>query len=108
MVSCYSQKEEKMAQFVETWRSRSHLSKLIFLLIILYCISSINVLLLAFGLTKWIPDFHLNARVLIAFSVTSFALTLFVSAYHLSTFLRRRKRASDHVIDADAPAHRQG
>ena len=91
-----------MNTFVETWKSRSRISKIIFLLIILYCISSINVLLLAFGLTRWLPNFHLNARVLIAFSVTSFALTLFMSAYHLSTFLRRRKRASDRVADANA------
>jgi membrane protein implicated in regulation of membrane protease activity len=96
-----------MSQFVETWKSRTCISKIIFLLIILYCISSINVLLLAFGLTKWIPNFHLNARVLITFSVTSFALTLLVSAYHLSTFLRRRKRASDRVADAQAKASAQ-
>lgn len=91
-----------MATIIETWKTRSHLAKIVLLLVILYCVSSINVLLLALGITNWIPGLHLNPDVLIAFAIISFVFSIFVSAYHLSTFLRRRKRMGDRIVDAQA------
>lgn len=78
---------------------KSHMSQVIFILIILYCVSSVNVLLLALGLMPYIPGAYLNPHVLIAFSIISFALTLFISAFHLSTMIRRKKRRCDRIPD---------
>jgi hypothetical protein len=41
------------------------------------------------------PGAYLNPQSLLLFSVISFLLTVAVSAYHLSTLIRRRKRRSD-------------
>ena len=75
--------------------NKSAIAQIIFILIILYCVSSINVLLLAFGLLPYIPGIYLKSGMLIVFSLFSLAMTLFVSAYHLSTMIRRRKRKTD-------------
>jgi hypothetical protein len=75
------------------------MSQVIFILIILYCVSSVNVLLLALGILPYIPGAYLNPYVLIAFSIISFALTLLISAFHLSTMIRRKKRRCDRIPD---------
>jgi hypothetical protein len=85
-----------MSNFRDFWATKSHISRLIFVLIILYCVSSITVLLLALGILPYVSDAHLNPFVLIGFAIASFTLTLFISAFHLSTMLRRRKRKTDH------------
>jgi hypothetical protein len=41
------------------------------------------------------PGAYLNPRSLLIFSIISFFLAVLVSAYHLSTLIRRRKRRSD-------------
>jgi membrane protein implicated in regulation of membrane protease activity len=89
-----------MGNFVDSWRTRSVAARIIFMLIILYCFSSINVLLLALGLTRYIPHFYLNPQIMTIFSVVSFAFVILVSAYHLYTFVARRKRTGDKIADA--------
>jgi membrane protein implicated in regulation of membrane protease activity len=86
-----------MERFLEFWRQKTHVSQLLFLLAILYCVSSINVLFLALGVVRWIPQAYLNPTVLIAFSLISFAFALVLSVYHFSTFINRRKRKDDRV-----------
>jgi membrane protein implicated in regulation of membrane protease activity len=83
--------------FVEFWKQKTHVSQLLFILAMMYCISSLNVLLLVLGVVRWIPTAYLNPYVLIWFSVISFAFALLLSAYHFSTFINRRKRKNDRV-----------
>lgn len=81
--------------FKEFWANKRRISQVIFILIIIYAVSSINVLLLALGVLSYLPQAHLNPYVLVAFSLVSFLLSVFISAYHLSTMIQRRKRKSD-------------
>jgi membrane protein implicated in regulation of membrane protease activity len=87
--------------FKEFWSHKSRVSQVIFIVIIMYCVSSINVLLLALGIMPYIPGVYLNPYVLIAFAIISFLITLLISIYHLSTMIRRRKRKCDQLADAD-------
>lgn len=73
--------------------------QLVFTLIILYCATSINVLLLALGILPNLPGAYSQSFALMAFAVISFVTTLFVSAYHLSSMLRKRKRKSDRPLE---------
>jgi predicted membrane protein len=81
----------------KTWLwQHSPVARIIFILILLYAICSINVLFLAIGIISYLPkSFLLDPHVLIAFAIISFALTVLTSAYHLSTMILRRKRRSD-------------
>jgi hypothetical protein len=85
-----------MGNFAEVWKTRTILARLLFILVILYCVSSSVVLLGAVGLVEMIPNLHLNPGALVIFTVISYVFAILVSAYHLSTFLRRRKRSVDH------------
>jgi hypothetical protein len=89
-----------MKGFIEFWKQKTHVSQLLFILAILYCVSSINVLLLALGVIRYIPEAYLNPRVLIIFSLVSFGFALLLSIYHFSTFLNRRKRKGDRAGEA--------
>jgi hypothetical protein len=73
----------------------------IFIVIILYCMCSVAVLSVAFGIVPYIPHAYLDSRVLIFYAIGSFALTAVVSAYHLATMIRRRKRKCDKFDDCD-------
>jgi membrane protein implicated in regulation of membrane protease activity len=86
-----------MKAFVEFWKQKTRVSQILFILAMMYCVSSINVLLLALGVVRWIPQAYLNPTVLITFSLVSFAFALVLSIYHFSTFLNRRKRKNDRV-----------
>jgi membrane protein implicated in regulation of membrane protease activity len=86
-----------MKEFLEFWKQKTHVSQLLFVLAMVYCIGSINVLLLALGILRYIPQAYLNPKVLIAFSLVSFAFAFLLSAYHFSTFLNRRKRKEDRA-----------
>jgi hypothetical protein len=86
-----------MSNFIAFWKQKTHVSQLLFILAMLYCVSSINVLLLALGLVRYIPQAYLNPRVLIIFSLVSFAFAFLLSIYHFSTFLNRRKRKGDRI-----------
>jgi hypothetical protein len=84
-----------MKEFLEFWRQKTHVSQVLFLLAMMYCVSSINALLLALGVFRYIPQAYLNLKALIVFSLISFAFALLLSACHFSTFLNRRKRKGD-------------
>jgi hypothetical protein len=68
-------------------------------LIVLYCVAAVNVLILALGMLPYYEAEHGVSYLLIGFTISSFVLTLFISAYHLSTMLRRRKRRSDRLLE---------
>jgi uncharacterized membrane protein YbhN (UPF0104 family) len=91
-----------MKNFLAFWRQKTHVSQLLFVLAMLYCVSSFNVLLLALGVLSYIPQAYLNPRVLVIFSLISFAFAFLLSAYHFSTFLNRRKRKEDRAGMAQA------
>jgi membrane protein implicated in regulation of membrane protease activity len=91
-----------MGKFAETWNVKSTAAKVLFILSILYAVSSINVLLLALGIVQWVPGMAFNLTVMITYCLVSFTYGLIVSAYHLYTFLNRRKRKDDN--DAEEAA----
>lgn len=76
-------------------RNKSYVAQIVFILIILYTVSSINVLVLALSLIPYLENLRFRDTVLIAFAVISFALTVFISVYHLYTMAYRKKRRSD-------------
>ena len=77
---------------------KTHLYQLVFILIILYGVSSVNVLVLALGIIPYIPGMFLSPLMMIGFALISFALTVFVSAYHLSNMLLQKKRRTDEPV----------
>ena len=77
------------------WFKKSNIWQVIFILIILYSISTINVLLLTISLMPFLRTAFLKTHILVAFAQISFGLVAFLSIYHLSTMFRRRKRFSD-------------
>jgi hypothetical protein len=93
----YFEREMVMKNFLAFWKQKTHVSQLLCILSMMYCISSINVLLLALGVVRWIPDAYLNPRVLIVFSLISFGFAFLLSTYHFSTFINRRKRKADRI-----------
>jgi membrane protein implicated in regulation of membrane protease activity len=85
-----------MAQtFKEFWMNKTNVSRVIFILIIAYCVTCINLLLLVLGILPYIEWAQNKPNLFLWFAIGSFALTIIVSAYHLSTMLRRRKRKED-------------
>jgi hypothetical protein len=90
-----------MASFKETWKSRSAAAQVLFILSIAYAISSVNTLLLALGVVRWIPGTAFHPRVIIAYCIISFVYGALLSAYHLFTFLVRRKRKDDFENGAE-------
>jgi hypothetical protein len=74
---------------------KSYLSQVIFILIILYAVSSITVLLLIRPILQRIPGSFLEFNSLIAYAIISFVVTLILGVFHLSTMVRNRKRRTD-------------
>jgi lysylphosphatidylglycerol synthetase-like protein (DUF2156 family) len=81
--------------FAEFFRNRHHIAQTIFILIILYTVSSINVLILALDIVPHLPGAYIDTSVLVAFAAVSLALTLVVGVYHLYTMIYRKKRRTD-------------
>lgn len=71
-----------MGNFSSFWKQKTRVSQILFRLAMLYCVSSINVLILALGIAQWIPEAYLNPTILITFSLISFAFALLLSTYH--------------------------
>jgi membrane protein implicated in regulation of membrane protease activity len=76
-------------------RNKSHIAQTIFILIILYAVTTVIVLCLALGFFQHLPRAHLNPYVSLTYAIISFVLTALISAFHLSTMIRRRKRKTD-------------
>jgi hypothetical protein len=83
---------------LEFWKKKTHVSQFLFIVSMMYCISSINILFLTLGVLRYIPQAYLNPKVLIVFSLISFGFAFLLSAYHFSTFINFRKRKEDRDI----------
>jgi membrane protein implicated in regulation of membrane protease activity len=81
------------------FKNRTFIAQTIFIVIILYAVSSIVVLGVAAGVFHKMPGAYLNPYICVAYAIISFALTAFISAYHLSTMIRRKKRRCDRLDD---------
>jgi hypothetical protein len=69
----------------------------VFILIILYAVSSINVLALLLGSFHHFQFILLETNILDYFAAISVILTVSLSGYHLSIMFRSRKRKTDTV-----------
>ena len=80
------------------WLNKNQLLQVIFILIILYSISSINVLILALNILPYLPNAFLKQYALIGFALISFLLAAFMGIYHLYSMFRKRKRKTDILL----------
>jgi len=85
--------------FNEIWTRVNPISKTIFILLIAYAVFCVIVVLAVLNVVHLIPDAYNQVYLYLCFAVVSFLLTVFISAYHLTTLIRRRKRASDKLVD---------
>jgi membrane protein implicated in regulation of membrane protease activity len=77
------------------WFSESNkTSRVVFILTIVYIVGVIAVLLLERGIIAVAALYH-NPYLLIGFAIVSFAFSVFISAFHMSTIIKRRKRKTD-------------
>jgi membrane protein implicated in regulation of membrane protease activity len=81
--------------FKRLWKNQSFIVQVIWICILLYAVASIYVLVLALNTSKDLPGAYLNPSTSTSFAVVSFLLVAVISAYHISTLVRRRKRRSD-------------
>jgi predicted membrane protein len=77
------------------WLNKNQLLQVVLILIILYSISSVNVLVLALNILPYLPNAFLKPYSMIGFAAISFLLTVFMSIYHLYSMFRKRKRKTD-------------
>jgi tellurite resistance protein TehA-like permease len=69
----------------------------IFMVCLLYAVSSINLLIVAMSALPYIKDLYLVTRTLIYFAVISFGITIFLSVYHIYTMFRTEKRETGEI-----------
>ena len=69
---------------------------MMFILIILYAISSLNVLILAISILPYLPDAFLRPYALAGFNIISVSLMVLLTIYHMVTMFHHRKRYGDH------------
>jgi hypothetical protein len=84
----------------ERFIRRTAASIIICLVILCYAISSVIALLFALGIVPHLERAALHPRTLLIYSVISFTLVAVLSAYHMYTFICRRKRFSDRLAAA--------
>jgi hypothetical protein len=77
-------------------KQKPQIAQVLLILIMMYCVSSINVLLLTLGVVRWIPQAYLKPKVLIWFSIISFGFALLLSVYHLITFIIRQEHDDEN------------
>lgn len=81
-------------------KNKTYIAITIFIVIIIYAISSVVMLGLVLGIFPALPGAYLNPYMCLGYAIISFLLTAFISAYHLSTLIRRRKRKTDEKTRA--------
>ena len=93
--------------FKEVWKRVNPISRVIFVLLILYVFIGVFFLLVSMGIINIIPglsDNEFATEYLSAcFAIISFVFIVFISAFHLSTLIRRRKRYADKIADGKIP-----
>jgi hypothetical protein len=81
--------------------NKSYLTQVVFIVFILIAVISINLLLVVLSILSNLPAEYLPPY-LVAFALVSFGLTTILSAYHLSTMVRRKKRKTDAPVQPAA------
>ena len=81
--------------FKKLWFKKGIMWEVIFILIILYAVSSINVLAIVISVLPFLHGAFLKTHILTYFAEIAFGLTAFLSIYHLSTLFRKSKRKTD-------------
>jgi membrane protein implicated in regulation of membrane protease activity len=71
------------------------LVQILWICIIAYAVASLNVIIMALLTYNDAPGAYLNPQSSLTFAIVSFLLVVVVSAYHISTLVRRRKRRTD-------------
>jgi hypothetical protein len=77
------------------WKKRTWLSQVLLILAMMYSVSSINILLMALGVVRWIPQAYLNPKVLTWFSIISYGFAMLLAVYHFGVFFFGRRRKTD-------------
>ena len=81
--------------FKKLWFKEGIVWEVIFILSILYAVSSINVLVIVISILPSLSGAFLKTHVLMYFAELAFVLTAFLSIYHMSTLFRKPKRKTD-------------
>jgi putative effector of murein hydrolase LrgA (UPF0299 family) len=80
------------------FNNKSLITQISLITVLVYAAASAYLLIVSVNWYEQYPDaFRLNPRSLVGFSIISFLLVALVSAYHLNSLLRRRKRRSDRA-----------
>ena len=83
------------------WFRNSAVWQVIFVLIILYNVSSINVLVLTVSILPVLQGAFLKSYVLVYFGEISFVLAVLLSIYHLNSIFRAKKRKNDNMEEQE-------
>jgi membrane protein implicated in regulation of membrane protease activity len=75
--------------------NRSVMTQILWICIVAYAVASLNIIIHALIIPRDALGLYLDPRSSLVFAVISFLLVIIVSAYHISTLVRRRKRRSD-------------
>ncbi|MDR2135153.1 MAG: hypothetical protein LBO76_00900 [Treponema sp.] len=75
--------------------NRSVMVQVLWICIIVYAIASLNIIIHALLIYDKAPGAYLDPQSSLNFALISFLLVVLISAYHISTLVRRRKRRSD-------------
>ena len=79
-----------------SFKYRSLGMELLFIVIILYAVSSFFILGIALGMLPYL-HYKLYLKPNIEYAAISFVLTAIISVYHLSIMFRLKKRRTDHI-----------
>ena len=82
--------------FKENWGYVDRVSKILFVLIILYVIVSVYILAWGLGSAPGLAED--DDLMWIGYAIVSFVLATIIAAYHLTTMMFRRKRETDRLI----------
>jgi tellurite resistance protein TehA-like permease len=69
----------------------------IFMVCLLYAVSSINLLIVGMSALPYVKDLYWVTRTLIYFAVISFGITIFLSVYYMYTMFRTEKRETGEI-----------
>ena len=81
------------------WYNNTLIRQVVFQLIILYTVSSMNVLILAISLLPVLEGASLRTPVLSYFAVISFVIVVVLSIYHVYLMFFRQKRITDNKTE---------
>jgi membrane protein implicated in regulation of membrane protease activity len=75
--------------------NRSVMVQILWICIVAYAVASLNIIVHAFFIYDKARGAYLDPQSSLLFAIISFLLVVLISAYHISTLVRRRKRRTD-------------